>query len=683
MLNLTTTDQQQEKIQLILDSTALLSEKSSDIFLSLSKSCINKIKKIKVFDLNFKKNDIEKFHFIILYFPSELSLLFRSLKQLSIGSPLRIFILTEDINPDDSLKILENSFAHIFSCSKNNAIEIENCFDKIFSLCLIETPFFSRKSLSQKKQQIENQIDANKEILNVGFSKFNQEKKTFITNNNQLKSIIQFLKRLESHSTPPELLLFFQKEVLKFKDTKSVILFFEDHYKEKRFFKYRGTLLLERNIQNDYCPNLNSIRVNISEDRHFYANLFGRPFNKTIGFPIQFGNDLAVVKHCAIVIEHNISKSNLDDFFHQIEVKLKPFSIALERSLIEFYLKSETTQWEKTFDGISDPILIVDNDYNIIRSNKSFAQESIIEKCFSAFQKNNKTCPGCPIPKTLQSNQMVTSLLNKGNKTYQVYSYPIQSNKFSPQNLFVNFYQDDSESRKLYGQAIQNEKLAAIGNLAGNIAHELNNPLTGIQSMAQLLIKELQPTRPELCSDLLEIESASKRCQKIIVNFIEFTKQSCGNSELINLIDLIHNTIPFLKTALKKHQIIFEFEKNQLTAYVESSLFQQVIYNLINNACQAMPESGKILVHGSIEKQNSMLFCKIQITDNGLGISKKDIPLIFDPFFTTKEEGFGTGLGLTVSKSVIEKFNGTLSVESQLNQGTTFTLLIPFKENLK
>ena len=239
------------------------------------------------------------------------------------------------------------------------------------------------------------------------------------------------------------------------------------------------------------------------------------------------------------------------------------------------------------------------------------------------------------------------------------------------EQVFLEIYIDRSNERQLYSRILQSEKLSAIGALAGNLAHELNNPLTGIRSLAQLLIVEPN-LGDQLTQDLVEIEKAAERSQKIITNLIDFARGS-RRDELVKVDDLIQKTLSLLKSALRHHRLTISLAANKSLINIEPQLFQQVIFNLVHNACQAMEDVGDVAIQSYVRK-NQVL---IEVIDSGPGISDQLKVKIFDPFFTTKSEGQGTGLGLFLVKQIIEKYKGHIEVKDQKPHGVRFVISFP------
>ena len=268
--------------------------------------------------------------------------------------------------------------------------------------------------------------------------------------------------------------------------------------------------------------------------------------------------------------------------------------------------------------------------------------------------------------------------IKRNGRVYDVLSYPIIIEGDQTSTNVINHYVDVTVARQLHGQVVQNEKMAAIGLLAGNIAHELNNPLTGIRSLAQILISEIKDENP-LKNDLREVENAAARSQKIIENLLEFSKGGGleEREQKIALNEVVERTLPMLKTAMRDHRSEINLTEETTLVKAEPNLLQQVVFNLVNNACQAMTDPGTISVETEIVKEGKAAKVCLKVRDTGSGIPDEIKDAIFEPFFTTKEEGRGTGLGLSMSQSIIQNFGGEIRVESEVGKGSTFMVYLP------
>ena len=231
------------------------------------------------------------------------------------------------------------------------------------------------------------------------------------------------------------------------------------------------------------------------------------------------------------------------------------------------------------------------------------------------------------------------------------------------------------ELKKSQVQLLQSEKLAGIGQLAAGIAHEIRNPL-GIIATSLYYLNDVLPKKKEDIKRHFQImEAEISRCESIISNLLEFSRKSTQEVELIDVNQLLNVTLSLVEKDLfvKDIKLIKKF-RHSPTIKANMDEMKQVFLNLILNASQAMPRGGRLDIATSISKNERV---RIQIADSGTGIPEKHLYKIFDPFFTTKAPGEGTGLGLTLVHTVVERWEGTIQVKSQGVKGTTFTIEFP------
>jgi len=235
------------------------------------------------------------------------------------------------------------------------------------------------------------------------------------------------------------------------------------------------------------------------------------------------------------------------------------------------------------------------------------------------------------------------------------------------------------ELRKSQAQLLQSEKLAGIGQLAAGIAHEIRNPL-GIIATSLYYLNEILPKKKEDTKRHFQIINMEiNRCESIINNLLEFSHKSTQEIELIDVNQLLNITLSLVEKDLfvKDIKLIKKF-RHSPTIKANMDEMKQVFLNLILNATQAMPRGGKLDIATSISKNKRV---RIQVADSGTGIPEKHLSKIFDPFFTTKAPGEGTGLGLTLVHTIVERCKGTIQAKSQGAKGTIFTIEFPiFKE---
>ena len=239
---------------------------------------------------------------------------------------------------------------------------------------------------------------------------------------------------------------------------------------------------------------------------------------------------------------------------------------------------------------------------------------------------------------------------------------------------------------KAQAESARSEKLASVGLLAAGIAHELNNPLTGVLTFSYLVRKNLPDGSPD-AEDLDLVIRETKRCAGIIRRLLDFSREKTPEKTFSNLNILIEETVHLIAQAAQVHDIEISVDLDeQLPAiWIDEDLIRQVIMNMLVNAQHAIEGEGLISIRThmldvgdcpkSITEPQEM--AEISITDSGSGISPEDLQRIFDPFFTTKGVGKGTGLGLSVSHGTIEAHGGTIEVESTVGKGTEFHIYLP------
>lgn len=495
---------------------------------------------------------------------------------------------------------------------------------------------------------------------------------------NRERQLVRFIKDLSVQSSFEDILAILRKEIRKFHKIGDPILAFHLNEAKTIFFSFQsGTLHQTESSITFEFPKV--AQVPSSDLIRYFANHFGRPFIKAYVVPLELRltNHLLTGKGEAILcIENSLNDKEIIPFVEFMTDRMRPLSMALDRLLLENQLSVFSYRWEKTFDGMRDPIAIVDIDYNVVRSNRKFSEKVQQHKCFESFSHIHSICEGCPAAEALKQGKPRSGQIHVGDKIFQVHSYPVQFDLGGHPTNIVNQYVDITQSRELYLRMLQNEKMGAIGMLAGNIAHELNNPLTGLRSLSQVLLQEADK-KSNMHADLIEIEKAAARSQKIIKNLLDFSKGEDQPAENISLDEIVERTLPMLKSALRAHRLEVELKTLDKIVFVEPHLVQQVVFNLINNSCQAMKDPGRVRI--STRNLNTRVL--LEVEDTGPGIPPEIKRRIFEPFFTTKKEGLGTGLGLSMSKSIIEKFGGSIEVQNVLPHGAKFVISLPMKDS--
>ncbi|MHB8765145.1 MAG: sensor histidine kinase [Deferrisomatales bacterium] len=229
------------------------------------------------------------------------------------------------------------------------------------------------------------------------------------------------------------------------------------------------------------------------------------------------------------------------------------------------------------------------------------------------------------------------------------------------------------EIQRMQTQLVRSEKLASLGELVAGIAHELNNPLTGILVLSSIMQKEakLDPTTRD---DVETIVHESQRCARIVKGLLDFSRESIPQKRPCQINDVIDSTLVLVRTQALFHdiEIVKKYGEGLPEVLADPHQLEQVLINVLLNAAQAMPNGGRLVLETTPRPAQVV----VRIADTGGGIPPENLGRIFDPFFTTKESR-GTGLGLSVSYGIVQNHGGTIEVESELGVGTAFTIQLP------
>jgi two-component system, NtrC family, sensor kinase len=234
--------------------------------------------------------------------------------------------------------------------------------------------------------------------------------------------------------------------------------------------------------------------------------------------------------------------------------------------------------------------------------------------------------------------------------------------------------QIEQERDKAVRVACQSERLAAVGQLAAGIGHEINNPLMNMMSLAALIEDEVRDKAPQAHADAQILQKEGRRCAGIVQGILSFAREKLPEYREFDMAELILETLSLLQHRLTAADIhtVTELEKGlQMTG--DPNQLQQVLVNLILNAVQASPEHAEI----RILAHKDMDHIAVEIVDSGTGIEQVNMNKVFDPFFTTKTQGGGTGLGLSVSYGIVKRHNGNIYLENNPGAGLRVMILLP------
>jgi len=355
-----------------------------------------------------------------------------------------------------------------------------------------------------------------------------------------------------------------------------------------------------------------------------------------------------------------------------------------ERKQAEERLRQAAEEWRTTFDSITDLVFITDKDYKLVRVNKAFAdvvkmkpKELIGKPCYEIVHGTNEPLPNCPYKQTLEDGKPhVAEFLEPHLGMHlEVATSPI-FNENGEVVASVHLIRDITERKRMEEQLIITDRLASVGELASGIAHELNNPLTGVIGFAQLLLDK--DASDDVKEDVKIIYSEAQRAAQVVKNLLTFARKHAPVKQLVNINSIIQKVLELRAYEQKVSNIQvnthFASDLSEITA--DYFQLQQVFLNITINAEHFMIEAhngGTLTI--TTERTDDII--RASFTDDGPGIAEENLGHLFDPFFTTKEVGKGTGLGLSICHGIISEHGGRIYAESELGKGATFVVELP------
>lgn len=370
------------------------------------------------------------------------------------------------------------------------------------------------------------------------------------------------------------------------------------------------------------------------------------------------------------------------------------------RQLIVTNADLEATNWQilnsrntlrTFFDNMPSSVFIVDRSCKIIAINDQCSQrfgkrpeQMVGEMCYEKMKGGSAACSTCRVKDAFNGIPSIHTERELGpNESFvhwEISTVPIREEDNSINRAIV-FEEDVTEKLLMEANMIQSEKMASIGQLAANVAHEINNPLAAIIANAQLLIRDLADADEDTLDALKLIETAGDRAARIVNNLLESARRDKRHEfEEIPLNETITDAISLLRYEINKRSISIKLDlaKEMPPIIANKNQLKGVWINLVNNAIGAIQANkGRI----SISTRYANKQFQVVIADNGKGILPEHQEHIFEPFFTTKEVGKGTGLGLSVSLQAIKEHHGDIEFESKPGKGTKFIITLPDIDN--
>ncbi|HEX9288007.1 MAG TPA: ATP-binding protein [Anaeromyxobacteraceae bacterium] len=350
----------------------------------------------------------------------------------------------------------------------------------------------------------------------------------------------------------------------------------------------------------------------------------------------------------------------------ELEAKVEQRSRALVRAADE---------WRSCFDAIGDPLAIVRDDGSVVRANAAFARHAgVVLQALPGLRCTGDGFGELPCARThggaeaaLSPAERGTSEIEKDERTWLVRGFAFA------EGGSVVVWKDVTEEREVTRRLLQAEKMSAVGQLAGGVAHEINNPLGGILAFAQLMA---QDERSESDKESLRlIQDAAVRAKKIVESLLRFSRRPRQDERgELDLAKVADDALFLMQSQLKNGQVEVSRDLAPAVAIGNANQIQQILVNLLVNAVQAIGGKGHITIRTGAGEQGRV---RAAVADDGPGIPADIAGRIFEPFFTTKPEGQGTGLGLSICYRIAEEHGGSIRHEPVPGGGASFVLEIP------
>ena len=330
--------------------------------------------------------------------------------------------------------------------------------------------------------------------------------------------------------------------------------------------------------------------------------------------------------------------------------------LMIQRHISQLQTSYLLNKWNVFGKAYQQPMHVIDANYTLVQSN--FFDQSQAVKCFEKLAGRTEPCENCPVANHKNANPV--TILGRKYKSY--------ATKFSTdKDYFFVFYENQTEADLVKSNLIQNEKMNVIGQLANHLAHELNNPLTGLKLATEYILQQPQ-LEASVKSDFTEVLKGIDRCKNIITDLLDFSSDQSPVLTIGSVDEVIKKTMPLLKSITRTFNVFIDVKT--VPVKINAGHLQQIIFNLVKNSCQAMPAKGSIKIYDV----DSPTQYDVVFEDNGSGLPESMKNHLFQPFSTTKASGEGTGLGLYISKSLIKRMHADLIYDANYKNGTRFIL---------
>ncbi|HEX9400205.1 MAG TPA: ATP-binding protein [Anaeromyxobacter sp.] len=333
-------------------------------------------------------------------------------------------------------------------------------------------------------------------------------------------------------------------------------------------------------------------------------------------------------------------------------------------------------EWRACFDAIGDPLAIMrDGGCEVVRANTAFARAAgVTPNMLSALRCSEHAYGALPCPsRCLMPAAGAEREARFGERTWLVRSFPFEAGEAG---AAVVVYKDVTDEREVSRRLFHAEKMSAIGQLAGGVAHEINNPLGGILAFAQLMSQEERSA--DDAENLRLIQDAAMRAKRIVESLLRFSRRPREEEKgPVDLAKVLEDALFLVQPQLKDGRVDIGRRYSGAIARGNANQLQQIALNLLVNAIQAMSGVGAMTIGCGPAGPGRV---KLWIADTGPGVRPEHAKRIFEPFFTTKPEGQGTGLGLSICYQIAEEHGGVIRLEPSDERGARFVLELPAVE---
>ncbi len=357
-------------------------------------------------------------------------------------------------------------------------------------------------------------------------------------------------------------------------------------------------------------------------------------------------------------------------------------------------------------DSMEEGVLVLNTDYRIQMTNRSYVEisgkkeaEILGRFCYEVTHHSSIPCwkiPGsshlCPTREAIRTGEPASAVHSHYDSEKRLHyielkSYPLKDQDGKIRQI-IETHSDITEKMTLEAHLLQAEKMESLGNMAGGIAHDLNNILTPILGNAELALQNLSAGDSHYES-FREIHNAASKASELVSHILAFSRRQLLEMHPVDLNRVVVNLNRFLNRVIRENIQIKEYLADDIKPVnADKTQLEQIIMNLVVNAGDAMPEGGNVIIETSritdlqatcstCGEMMSGSFTTFQVTDEGTGIAPEILPQIFEPFFTTKGADTGTGLGLATVLGIIHQHNGHINVYTEIGRGTTFKLYLP------